>query len=158
MWYVVWWEHKTHHGVWLSCSPSIRSNWKYQIINMILHGWLIREMVGVIPRYCPAATAHRLTWRVRTWGRGCRGWVEDGGADVRRVMTVWCGSCDHIPEVRPETSPAWLCAWLNTDNAHQISSQQAGWRPELNYIYTTILITIIPGCWSSIFTGLSPRG
>ena len=23
---------------------------------MILHGWLIREMVGVIPRYCPAAT------------------------------------------------------------------------------------------------------
>ena len=66
VWFSVVWEHKTHHGpsalpwrVWLSCSPSIRSNWKYQIINMILHGWIIREMVGVIPRYCPAATGSR---------------------------------------------------------------------------------------------------
>ena len=31
---------------------SIESNCKYQIINTILHGWIIREMVGVIPRYC----------------------------------------------------------------------------------------------------------
>ena len=54
--------------------------------------------------------------------------------------------CDHIPEVRPETSPAWLCGWLDTDNAQQISSQQSGWRGEKDYIYTTILITIIPGC------------
>ena len=91
MWYVVWWEHKTHDGVWLSCSPSIRSNWKYQIINMILHAWIIREMVGVIPRYCPAASCH-VTCPDLTPGRGWGGDVEDGGPDVERD-SVW-SQCD----------------------------------------------------------------
>ena len=64
---------------------------------MILHGWVIREMVG---SFQDIVHQSPVTWTVRT-GRAGAGEVEDGGPDVLRerererwlsVITVWSDS------------------------------------------------------------------
>ena len=54
---------------------------------MILHAWVIREMVGVIPRYCPAVTRHVNTDQSGLQGEGEE---EDGGPDVLRERETGC--------------------------------------------------------------------
>ena len=133
---------------------SIESNCKYQIINTILHGWIIREMVGVIPRYCGghhvtpehnlsksgagARSEKRAGAPFRDWGTGLiiqeklSLWTRRKYLD-RSPIEVWeddrmrteLTALRHIPEVRLETSPDWLSASIHTDNA-QVSPTSLG--------------------------------
>ena len=66
---------------------SIESNCKYQIINTILHGWIIREMVGVIPRYCGG---HHVTpeHNLSKSGAGARTAKRAGAPSRRRVREL----------------------------------------------------------------------
>ena len=106
---------------------------------MILHGRLIREMVGVIPRYCPAVTSHVT----RRDSRGRRRGGEERRMEDRMcwererlgvMITVWEWD---LRQVQPGSPAGW--PWLDTDNAGLISSQQwwVAARDQL-YLYNNI--------------------